>query len=155
MKKLAQRQTHKKLQLLINFREATSGVPSWIRYMRKALNMTSRQLAQRMDLAPSSLYQLERQETSGKINLQNLKKAAEAMNCHLVYAFVPYQPLEETIKEQAQKKAKEIVMSSHLQMEFEDQAVSQEELKSQIDELTEALKNSKHLWDEDFLGETK
>ena len=106
MKKLIQRQVHKKLQLLMSFREVASGVPSWIRYMRKSLHMTPQQLAQRMGLASSSLYQLERQEISGKVNLQNLKKAAEVMECHLIYAFVPHRPLDEIIDEQARKKAK-------------------------------------------------
>ena len=149
MKRLMQRQVHKKLQLLMNFKEVASGVPSWIRYMRKALHMTPQQLAQRMGLASSSLYQLERQEISGKINLQNLKKAAEVMECRLIHAFVPYRPLDEIIDEQARKKAKKLVMSSNLQMEFENQAVSQQELKHQVEELIEVLKNSKHLWEDD------
>ena len=148
MKKLVQRQMRKKIESLKNFREKVSGVPSWIRYVRKALNMTPGQLAGRMNLTLPSLYQLERQEASDKINLQSLKKAAKAMECDLVYAFVPRKPLVEMIDHQARKRARKLVMSSHLHMEYEDQALSQKELESQIGELVEALKNSKNLWEE-------
>ncbi len=149
MRSLAQRQIQKKMQAIRAFKKSASGVPSWIRYMRKALNMTPRQLAERMGIALASLYQLERQEASDKANLQSLKKAAEAMECHLVYAFIPHDPLSEIIHKQAGKRAKELVMLSHLQMEYEDQAVSEKNLKDQIDELMETLKNSKNLWERD------
>ena len=148
MKKLIQRQMHKKIESIKGFREKVSGVHSWIRYMRKALNMTPGQLARRMGLTLPSLYQLERQEASDKINLQSLKKAAKAMECDLVYAFIPRKSLDEMIDHQAEKKARELVMSSHLHMEYEDQAVSKKELEGQISELVETLKNSKNLWEE-------
>ena len=108
MKKLIQRQMQKKIESLKSFREKVSGVPSWIRYMRKALNMTPGQLAKRMNLTLPSLYQLERQEASDKINIQSLKKAAKAMECDLVYAFVPRKPLSEMIDHQAKKRAKNL-----------------------------------------------
>ncbi len=148
MKKLIQRQVQKKIESLKTFREKVSGVPSWIRYMRKALSMTPGQLAKRMNLTLPSLYQLERQEASDKINLQSLKKAAKAMGCDLVYAFVPQKPLVEVIDNQARKRAEKLVRYSHLQMEYEDQALSQKELEKQIEELAETLKNSKNLWEE-------
>ena len=148
MKKLIQRQMQKKIESLKSFREKVSGVPSWIRYMRKALNMTPGQLAKRMNLTLPSLYQLERQEASDKINIQSLKKAAKAMECDLVYAFVPRKPLSEMIDHQAKKRAKKLVVSSHLQMEYEDQALSKKELEDQINELAGTLKNSKNLWEE-------
>ena len=147
MKKLIQRQMYKKIESIKGFREKVSGVPSWIRYMRKALNMTSGQLAKRMELTLSSLYQLERQEASDKINLQSLKKAAKAMDCDFVYAFIPRKPLSRIINDQAERKARKLVMSSHLHMEYEDQAVSKKELEGQVRELVETLKDSKNLWE--------
>ena len=84
MKKLIQRQINKKLKGINDSRAHFSGVSSWIKYLRRALNMSPTQLAKRMNIATSSLHQLERQEALDKISLQSLKKAAEAMDCEFI-----------------------------------------------------------------------
>jgi len=149
MKKLAQRQINRKIESIQLLKKSVAGVPSWVRYMRNALGMTSKQLASRMGVAVSSLNQLERQEIDDKASLQSLKKAANAMECDLIYAFVPRRPLQEIVDDQAYKRAKQIVKSSHLHMEYEDQAVSKADLKEQVDELIETLKKSKKLWNDE------
>ena len=146
MKNLAKRQMFNKIENLMNFKSKASGVPSWIRYLKSALGMTTAQLAERMNIATPSLYQLERQEASDKATLQSLRKAADAMECDLIYTFVPRRPLKDIIEEQAYKRAKETVLSANLHMEYEDQAISKKELQKQIYDLAEVLKSSKQLW---------
>lgn len=77
----------------------------WIRAIRQALGMTTRQLAQRMGIAQGTLSGLETSEINGSVRLATLRKAAEAMDCTLVYAFVPRAPLEEIVQERAKKVA--------------------------------------------------
>jgi len=114
MKKLIQRQIAEKLNTINDAKPLFYGTSSWIKYIRQALNMTSAQLAKRMNIANSSLHQLERQEAQDKISLQSLKRAAEALDCELIYAIVPRDTLESTINEQAERRAFEIIKDSKL-----------------------------------------
>jgi predicted DNA-binding mobile mystery protein A len=67
---------------------------SWIHHMRSALGMTTRQLGRRMKINQSAIVEFEKSEAKGAIQLGSLRRAAAAMNCRLVYAFVPDGPLE-------------------------------------------------------------
>jgi predicted DNA-binding mobile mystery protein A len=56
--------------------------------------MTAAQLATRMGVSQSTVSEMEKAEVRGAIQLSSLKRAAEAMNCMLVYALVPNKTLE-------------------------------------------------------------
>ena len=73
--------------------------------MRDALGMSSYQLAKRAGFSPTRVRQFEAEEVAGWIRLANLRRAAEAMNCRLVYAFVPNEPLDDIVFRQAYSKA--------------------------------------------------
>lgn len=147
IKKLRLRQADAKLNKIRPISLELRSVDSWIRYIRKALNMSTKALAQKLEQSNSSIYQAERMEEEGAITLKQLKKFANAMNCELVYGFVPKTSIKESLTAQATKKAAEIVKASNLHMELEDQALSNELLKIQIDELAEEIKFQKDLWD--------
>lgn len=121
---------------------------SWIWIIRKALGMTSKQLAGRMGIAQPSLSRLEKNEKSGSITLTSLRRAADALGCDLVYALVPYRSLEQTIHDRAMIVAEERVEYVTHSMELESQAVSDKEKAMQISEVArELLEGSlKHLW---------
>src|SRR5688572_16631363 len=68
----------------------------WIRAIREALGMTTAQLATRLGVRQPSVVAIEQSEERGSIELATLRRAAEALNCSLVYALVPKQPLELT-----------------------------------------------------------
>jgi predicted DNA-binding mobile mystery protein A len=76
-------------------------VRGWIRAIRESLGMTATQLAARMGIVQSSVTELEKAEARGAAQLSSLKRAAEAMNCSLVYAFVPNDTLESFLLQQA------------------------------------------------------
>jgi predicted DNA-binding mobile mystery protein A len=77
----------------------------WLRTMRDALGMSSYQLARRMGFSPTRVRQFEAEEVGGSIRLGTLRRAAEAMNCTLVYALSPNEPLEDIVLRQAYLKA--------------------------------------------------
>src|SRR4029079_14724254 len=67
----------------------------WIRAIRDALGMTGVQLASRLGVRPQTLNLIEKSEAEGTIQLKTLRRAAEALDCTLVYALVPKGSLEE------------------------------------------------------------
>ncbi|MGZ6015062.1 MAG: mobile mystery protein A, partial [Phenylobacterium sp.] len=73
----------------------------WIRAIRDALGMTTGQLAGRIGVAQTRVSEMERSEIAGKLTLQSLERAAEAMGCRVVYALVPVRPLSQVIRERA------------------------------------------------------
>lgn len=95
----------------------------WLRTVREALNMPQRELARRMGISQPSAQALERREASGTITLDSLERAADALGCDLVYALIPRQPLETTLREQAEKVARAQWGATEHTMALEDQAV--------------------------------
>jgi transcriptional regulator with XRE-family HTH domain len=63
--------------------------------------MSPSELARALGVAQSSLTRLEQSEIRGTISLQSLKRAAEVLGCDVIYAFVPRQPLDVTVRAQA------------------------------------------------------
>ena len=128
-----------------------SGVPkynSWFQIIREALFMPTRYLAKKMNVSNGRVSQLQKGEIDGSITLRNLQKLAEAVDCKLIYVFVPKEPLETIIANQAKKiAAAQINRVSH-SMSLEDQATSNQNLKLQYEELLIELqsKNIKKLW---------
>jgi len=76
-------------------------VRGWIKGIREALGMSTAQLAKRLGIKQPSLVELEQSEAKGSIELATLRRVAEALDCTLVYAFVPNKPLESTIRDRA------------------------------------------------------
>ena len=93
----------------------------WIRTLRKALGMTGSQLAARLGVKKAQVSQMELMELEDRITLRQLRKAADALQCDLVYVFVPRQPVEDTLRTQAGRKAHERVMHVHGHMSLEAQ----------------------------------
>lgn len=109
----------------------------WIRAIRQALGMTAEQLGRRMGITQATLSGLEASEINGSIRLATLRKVAEAMNCTLVYAFVPNTSLEEIVQDQARKVATEQLKPVEHTMLLENQSlhgiVREEFLQSYIE----------------------
>ncbi len=67
--------------------------------------MTGVQFARRLGIRPQSVAALEQSEVNGSIQLKTLRRAAEALDCTLVYALVPNASLEAAVRERARKIA--------------------------------------------------
>ena len=128
---------------------ATSFAPpvrGWIRAIREALGMTSAQLAQRMKIGQSTVVGLEQSEMRGKIQLATLRRVAEALDCTLVYALVPNQPLEKIVQDQAREVARRRLQSVSHTMLLENQQLSTEDLDAQVEAYLRDI-NPRTLWD--------
>ena len=123
----------------------------WLHAVRKALGITTTQLAKRLGIAQSSVVNMERAEQRGAITLETLEHAAQAMNCKLVYALVPHGSLEETIKAQARKVAQKHLRHVGHTMRLENQGVSDEAAATEHERLVHELMrgNLHRLWDEE------
>lgn len=121
----------------------------WIRSVREALGMSGRQLAARILVEPPRIPEMEKAETHGNITLKSLRRAAEAMDCELVYAFVPRTDLETSLRTQAQKTAKQNLNAVTHTMRLEDQGLTAKENEKQLAGMVnEWIRNPpRWLWD--------
>jgi predicted DNA-binding mobile mystery protein A len=71
-------------------------VPSsgWMRAIRDALGISSRELASRLGLEHSSILEFEKKEAEGKVSFETITKVAKAMHCRFVYAILPGEPFD-------------------------------------------------------------
>lgn len=148
MSKFEQLQLHLLDKHLQELRFCDKPNKGWIKAIRTALRMTVRQLSERIGISQQSTTKLEENEAIETITLKSLRKVAAALDCKLVYAIVPNQgSLEDLIKQQAYKKAIELIMPVDHSMRLESQGV--DNIEEKILELAEDLaKNvNSSLWD--------
>jgi len=108
--------------------------------------MSVRDLGRRMGTSGQRASKLEHDELSGGIQLSSLERAAEAMNCRLVYVLIPNEPLEEMVRRQARKKAAQAVGSVSHSMRLEQQEVAEGVGSEQIDDLASEFVDRRGLW---------
>lgn len=133
----------------MTLRNATRPPKGWLRAIRDALGLTSRQLAARMGKTHTTITALEKGEVAGTTTLNSLRDAAEAMNCTLVYAIVPNQPLEEMVRVQARKLAEAQLARVNHSMRLEDQAIARSDLTEQIERRADELRrDGSRLWEQ-------
>lgn len=122
----------------------------WIKAIRTAIGMTGPQLARRMGVSQPTVSALEKREASYKITFQSLMRAAEALDCTVIYAVVPNDSLKEMVETQSRRRAQALVESVTHTMLLEDQRPSEvarkRQVKQTIRELIDEL--SSDLWHE-------
>ncbi len=121
----------------------------WIRAVRDALGMSGSELAARMGVSQQVVSEIERNERQTTARLDTLMRAAEAMDCELVYALVPRRTLEETVRSQARRKAVRHLAHVVHHGRLEAQEVSEDELADQVEELTDWFADRRGLWSDD------
>ncbi|AGY59913.1 mobile mystery protein A [Gloeobacter kilaueensis] len=121
----------------------------WVRAIREALGMSSPQLAKRLGVSQPRVVALEKGEVEGTLTLKSLQKAAEALDCTLIYALVPNQPLEATVRVRAERLATERMELVERTMRLEDQAIGVSESSRQKERLIEKIIQSetRRLWE--------
>jgi predicted DNA-binding mobile mystery protein A len=113
----------------------SSPVKGWIRAIREALGMTAEQLARRLGVKQPSVVQLEQSEAKGSIELATLRRVADALDCTLVYAFVPKKSLEETVRARARNFIRRRRAPVEHSMLLEDQRVQGKAEDARLDEV--------------------
>ncbi len=122
----------------------------WLRAVRDALGMTTKQLARRLGVSQPRIVELEQSEASGTVTLNTLQRAAEAIGCRLVYALVPEKPLVDTVRERAEFLARQRQTAVEHTMRLEDQAVKDKRAARALHEqiIEDMLQRPARLWDE-------
>ena len=118
----------------------------WIKAIRESLGMSAAQLAKRMGVRQPSIVDLERSEEKGSIELATLRRAAEALDCSLVYALIPNKPLETTIRDRARALLRRRRRSVEHTMLLEDQHVADPIGDRDLDDLIRET-NPRRFWD--------
>jgi len=119
----------------------------WIRAIREALGMSAGQLGRRLGISQPSVFGLEESEEYGSIKLSTLSRVAAALNCRLVYALVPNEPLEAMVEARARGIAAQQLEMIERTMALENQTVEGSDLKSRQMDFLLAEIDPRTLWD--------
>jgi predicted DNA-binding mobile mystery protein A len=118
----------------------------WIRAIRDALGMTGVQFARRLGISPQSAEALEKSEVAGSIKLETLRRAAEALDCRLVYALVPNTALDLAVRDRARAIAiRDLGRVAHT-MKLEAQETGNADLEDRIDAYIRDQLKDRDIW---------
>ena len=146
--KLARRRLDERLSAYAGLGPAPPA--GWVRAIRDSLGLTAVQLARRLGMRPSSVADLEKNEAEGRITLATLRRAAEAMDCTLIYALAPKKPLRSMVAEAALAAAERELAASLHTMELEAQGVRSADRRDMLDALAVEIAEvgGRRLWGE-------
>ncbi|RWG81691.1 mobile mystery protein A [Mesorhizobium sp.] len=120
----------------------------WVRAIRDSIGMTGVQLAARLGVRPQTIEAIEKSEASGSIQLSTLRRAAEAMDCTLVYALVPNNSLEDAVYQRARKIAIRALQRVAHTMRLEAQETGDAGMEARIEAYIRDVLKDRDLWKE-------
>lgn len=146
----ARRQLDKRLGSLQDLESFVPPPRGWLKAIREALGMTSAQLGKRLGVVQSRVIAIEQAEAKGTITLNSLEKAAQALDCRLVYVLVPRQPLDALIEKRALSLANRRLAATSHTMALEAQGVEKGDESEQLKRLVQQLiaKGGSKLWED-------
>ena len=118
----------------------------WVRAIRDALSMSGSEMAARLGVAQQAVHELERSEANGTIKLETLRRAADALDCDLVYVLLPRQRLEFAVQTQARRQAARHLNRITHTSRLEDQVPDHDDSNDQLDDLSQRLIDRRGLW---------
>jgi predicted DNA-binding mobile mystery protein A len=118
----------------------------WLKAIRSALGMTLDDLASRLDITRSALSRMESSEHKQTIQLDTLRRAAAALNCDLVYALVPREPLQAMVDRQRAQAAHELDAKTRTHMRLEGQDERDASLTAWRKQHSASLIGERRLW---------
>ncbi len=118
----------------------------WAKAIRSALGMTLADLAASMGITRGVLSRLEGSEQKQTIQLDSLQRLADAMDCDLVYALVPREPLQAMVERQRDRAARELEARTRTHMRLEDQDEKDPSLADWRKEHSASLISDRRLW---------
>jgi len=116
----------------------------WIRAVREALGMSAAALAVRLGITAGAVTRLEQSEAADRVQLDTLRRAADALGCDLVYLLVPRRPLNAVVRDRARELAHRQIAAVEQTMRLEDQETGT--AQEMEDRLTEQLLERGGLW---------
>ncbi len=125
--------------------ETESPPQGWLRTIRELLGMTAVQFARRIGVSQSRIVAMEKNEPN--LKLSTMKRIADSLNCDFIYALVPREDIDNTLRKQAEKTAQKMLDRVNANMALENQLAESHEL---LVDLTDNLLNGKlsKIWNE-------
>jgi predicted DNA-binding mobile mystery protein A len=151
MRQLSRQRLDERLKALRELPPSAKAVPGggWIRAVREALGMPRQVLAQRMGVGPARIQQMELGESRGSITMASLARAAAALDCELVVALVPREPLEARVQKQRLHRAENWLRTRMLHtMSLEGQDIGSSDVPPAALQEIERMFPDERLWDE-------
>jgi predicted DNA-binding mobile mystery protein A len=147
---LARRQLERRLAPLRKAYELTRPPRGWVRAIREALGMTATQLGRRAGVSQSRITRIEKDEAEDAVTLATLRRVAEGLDCTLVYALVPNEPLDEVLRARALAAAEAQLKRTHHYMRLESQELDKSDLERERERLVADILagDPRRLWDE-------
>lgn len=142
------RQLDERLEKVRDLSSLEAPPDGWIRTLRQAFGMTTEQLASRMKVTRQAVLQLEAAERNKTATWTSLKKAADAMDCEVVFAVIPRGSLGQVLLRQGRKQAERHLRRISHSMKLDAHAVGPAEQERQVEELASHLasERSRALW---------
>ena len=147
LRKLARQRLDQRLQRVRDAAAQFSPPPAgWLRAVREALGMSLQDLGDRLGMTRTSAMRLEQSEKRGTIQLDSLRRMADALDCDVVYGLVPRRGLEATYADQQLVSARNLNRTIARHMELEAQHELDPSLKDQRTEAARDLIADRDLW---------
>jgi predicted DNA-binding mobile mystery protein A len=119
----------------------------WIRAIRDAIGMSGVQFASRLGVRPQTVEAIEKSEATGSIQFNTLCRAAEALDCTVIYALVPKTSLENSVNQRARKIAiRDLQRVAHT-MKLEAQGTGDAGMEARIEAYIRDVIKDRDLWD--------
>jgi len=146
-RRAARRSLDRRFNALRGFaQQSTPPRGGWLRAIRQALGMSTSDLAERLGVNQTTVARIEANERSGRVQLDTLARAADALGCDIVYALIPREPLEMRVDNRAREVAVKLVSAVDHSMALEDQRVSASAAHDQLRDQIERLRDRPGLW---------
>jgi predicted DNA-binding mobile mystery protein A len=120
----------------------------WILAIRESIGMTAGELGHRTGVSESAVIRLEQSERGYHARLATLRRAADALDCDLVYALVPRRRLDDLVDQRAHRLARLDLARVDQTMLLEDQSASAEDPQARLESYAQALLARPGLWRE-------
>ena len=133
------RHLEQKLKIFTPLAKIPPPPSGWVQAIRESLGMTARQLGAYLGMSTVAATKLEQREKSRSITLRDLDRAAAILNCRVVYALVPNDGLEATLRARAEALAERLSTKASHAMKLEEQSVEHAESRAQLEALTKRL----------------
>ena len=146
-RKLIREQLDEKLEKLSPLLSISPDL-GWIKTIREALGMSSKQLGKRAMMDQPRISRLEDPENQNDPRISTLNKIAKGLNMKFVYGFVPESSLEDMVREQAKTIALKRMEKVNHTMRLEEQELSEGQKKKVLEDLIQKImiEEPKDLW---------
>ena len=122
----------------------------WVNAIRVSINMSLRQLGERLHITPQGVKDLEKREKNGAITINTLRDVGRVLEMDLVYGFISrHNSLEDMIEERAREIAEELVLKTRQTVQIDNSRQTENDIKKAIQQKTFEIssKMPSNLWD--------